>query len=245
MNAIALIPARYHSTRLPQKLLRDLGGKTVILRTYEACMATGLFRKVAVVTDAPEIYREIVGHGGQAIMSRREHACGSDRIAEAATFFPEAQIILNVQGDEPFTIREPLEKLLRVFEGPDSENIDVASLMCPLEGDAEIDNPNNVKVVTDSRDCALLFSRSRLPYLRGESYPRGYFRHIGVYAFRRQALLWFAKTPAGPLETAEKLEGLRFIENGKRIKMVKIYSYGVSIDTAEDLARAREMLVKA
>lgn len=239
MYTIALIPARYQSSRFPGKLMQLLGEKTVIRCTYDATVATGLFQDVAVVTDSPQIFDEIHSHGGHALMSQKEHACGSDRIAEAALQFPQAELIVNVQGDEPFTTAAPLEALLQSFSGPDGADTHLASLMCPLTIPEDIASPNVVKVVTDCNGFALLFSRLPIPYSRDNATPVTHYRHIGVYAFRRQALLRFATTPMGPLERAEKLENLRFLENGMKIKMIEVASYGMGIDVPEELERAR------
>ena len=240
-NTIALIPARYAATRFPAKLMHLLGGKTVIRRTYEAVLGTQLFDDVIVVTDSDVIYKEITSFGGKAMMSIKEHACGSDRIAEAAEQLPYAEIIVNVQGDEPFSHREPLEQLLAVFAEPDGTSIDLASLMQRIHLPEQIDNPNNVKVVVDQQNRAILFSRSRIPYPRD---PEGiaYYKHIGVYAFRRQALIDFSHTPETPLEKAERIECLRYIETGKKIRMVEVPSMGVGIDTPQDLVEAEEYL---
>lgn len=242
MHTIALIPARYQSSRFPGKLMQLLGDKTVIRHTYDATVATGLFQEVVVVTDSAEIFQEITSHGGQARMSLKEHACGSDRIAEAAAFYPNADVIVNVQGDEPFTAAEPLEALIRAFEGPLGAQTHVASLMCPLTASESVNDPNVVKVVTDRNGFALLFSRAPIPYVRDPHVPITHFRHIGIYAFRRQALLDFAATPMGPLEQAEKLENLRFLENGMKIKMIQVTSYGVGIDVPTDLEYAKKLL---
>ena len=240
-RVIALIPARYAATRFPGKLMSLLGGKTVIRRTCESAVATRLFDEVIVVTDSQIIYQEITSFGGKAMMSHQEHACGSDRIAEAAAQFPDADIIVNVQGDEPFTDKAPLEKLLAVFEAPDSETIDLASLMQRIECPEQIDNPNAVKVVVDQNRMALMFSRSRIPFPRD---PDGvvYYKHIGIYAFRRNALIEFSRTPITPLERAEKIECLRYLETGKKIKMVEVPCMGVGIDTPEDLLAAEKYL---
>ena len=243
MYTIALIPARYASTRFPGKLMQKLGNKTVILHTYQATLNTGLFKEVVVVTDSQEIFGEIVRHGGKARMSLGEHLCGSDRIAEAATHYPQADVIVNVQGDEPFTSANPLKALLGAFEGKESPPPDVASLMSPISDPKEFSNPNVVKVVTDCQGFALLFSRSPIPYTRD---PQGYqaraFRHIGVYAFRREALLHFASIAPGPLELSEKLENLRFLENNMKVKMIEVPGYSKGIDVPEDLDEARKMI---
>jgi 3-deoxy-D-manno-octulosonate cytidylyltransferase len=243
MYTIALIPARYASERFPGKLMQKLGDGTVILRTWRATLETGLFRKVVVVTDSEEIYREIVSHGGEARMSVGKHFCGSDRIAEAAVYYPQADVIVNVQGDEPFTCAGPLEALLGVFKEQGAESVDVASLMSPLSEPEDIINPNVVKVVTDRQGYALLFSRAPIPYTRDpEGYKATAFRHIGVYAFRREALLRFASLAPGPLELSEKLENLRFLEYNLRVKMVEVPGYSRGIDVPNDLNEARKMI---
>ena len=160
MKIISMIPARYSATRFPGKLMQDLEGKTVILRTYEATVATGLFDDVFVVTDSDIIFKEIVANGGKAIMSIKEHECGSDRIAEAIEFMEDVDIVVNVQGDEPFTERYSLESVLSVFKDDINREIDLASLMVEITNWEEIENPNTVKVIVDQRNFALYFSRS-------------------------------------------------------------------------------------
>lgn len=241
MKTIAVIPARYASTRFPAKLMQDLGGKTVILRTYEASVATGLFDDVFVVTDSDLIYNNIVSNGGKAIMSIREHESGSDRIAEAVADI-DADIVVNVQGDEPFTERGPLEQVLSVFKNDTEKKIDLASLMREITNEDDINNPNNVKVVVDQNDFALYFSRSVIPYPREKNVGVRYFQHIGIYAFRKQAIMDFYSLPMKSLEASEKLEQLRYLEFGKRIKMVETTHVSIGIDTVEDLEKARKML---
>ncbi len=241
MKIIAVIPARYASTRFPAKLMQDLGGKTVILRTYEATIKTQLFDDVFVVTDSDLIYKEIVSHGGKAIMSIKEHESGSDRIAEAVANL-DVDIVVNVQGDEPFTEKEPLEQVLSVFKNDSNKQIDLASLMREITDESEINNPNNVKVVVDQNDFALYFSRAVIPYPREKNVGVHYMQHIGIYAFRKQALLDFYNLPMKSLEASEKLEQLRYLEFGKRIKMVTTEHIGIGIDTVEDLEKARSML---
>lgn len=241
MKIIAVIPARYASTRFPAKLMQDLGGKTVILRTYEASVATKLFDDVFVVTDSDLIFNEIVSNGGKAIMSVKEHESGSDRIAEAI-FSLDVDIVVNVQGDEPFTEAGPLEQVLSVFKNDEDHKIDLASLMREITAEEEINNPNNVKVVVDQSQFALYFSRSVIPYPRDKDVGVRYFQHIGIYAFRKQALLDFYSLPMKSLEASEKLEQLRYLEFGKRIKMVETTHVGIGIDTAEDLEKARAIL---
>ena len=241
MKIIAVIPARYASTRFPAKLMQDLGGKTVILRTYQAAVETSLFDDIIVATDSDEIYREIISNGGKAVMSIKNHESGSDRIAEAVYGY-SADIVVNVQGDEPFIDRESLSKLIAVFGNDDKKSIDLASLMRRISDPEEIQNTNNVKVVTDKSGFALYFSRSPIPFSRDSYSDTVWFQHIGVYAFRKQAIMDFAKMAVSPLEASEKLEQLRYLENGKRIKMVETTHIGIGIDTIEDLQRARKML---
>ncbi len=241
MKTIAVIPARYASTRFPAKLMQDLGGKTVILRTYEAAKNTHLFDDVFVVTDSDLIFQEIVSHGGKAIMSIKEHESGSDRIAEAVQNL-DVDVVVNVQGDEPFINAEPLSQLIDVFKNDTDKRVDLASLMREITNIDDINNPNNVKVVVDQTNCALYFSRSVIPYPREQNVGVRYFQHIGIYAFRKQALLDFYALPMKSLEASEKLEQLRYLEFGKRIKMVETTHVGIGIDTIEDLEKARKMI---
>lgn len=241
MKIIAMIPARYGATRFPGKLMADLGGKPVIIRTYEATQKTGLFDDVYVVTDSELIREEVQKHGGKAIMSQKEHECGSDRIAEAVEHL-DVDIVVNVQGDEPFVKKEPLEKLLAVFQGEDANQIDLASLMQEMTDWKDITDPNYVKVIVDRKDCALYFSRSPIPYPRDKEAGARYFEHIGVYAFRKQAILDFYHLPMKALEATEKVECIRFLEYGKTIKMVETDYMGIEIDTPEDLEKAKEFL---
>ncbi len=238
---IAVIPARYAATRFPAKLMQTLGEKTVIRHTHDNTKATGLFDEVIVATDSDIIYREITTHGGKAIMSKRPHESGSDRIAEAVENM-DADIIVNVQGDEPFVQKEPLEKLLRVFEGADGETVQVASLMQILTDQKFISDENYVKVAVDRNMNALFFSRSVIPFPRNKEVATTYYEHIGVYAFRKEALMRFTSWPATPLENSEKIECLRYLEYGVPIKMVVTEYMGVEIDTPEDLIRAQGLL---
>ncbi|TDS57570.1 3-deoxy-manno-octulosonate cytidylyltransferase [Myroides indicus] len=241
MKVIAVIPARYASTRFPAKLMQDLGGKTIIRRTYEATVATGLFDDVFVVTDSSLIFDEIANNGGKVVRSLKEHESGSDRIAEAVQNI-EADIVINVQGDEPFVNEENLKKLIAIFKEDYSEKVDLASLMTPIDDWEAIENPNNVKVVVDHANMALYFSRSVIPYPRDKEVQVQYYQHIGIYAFRKSALLEFTKLPLKFLESSEKLEQLRYLEYGKRIKMAVTDHTGIGIDTPEDLDKARKLL---
>ena len=241
MKIIAVIPARYASTRFHAKLMEDLGGKTVILRTYEAAKKSNLFDDVFVVTDSDLIYKEITSNGGKAIMSIKEHESGSDRIAEAVENM-DVDIVVNVQGDEPFIDTAALEKLIEVYKNDTDKKVDLASLMCEIKEVAEINNPNNVKVVVNQDGFALYFSRSIIPYPREANVGVRYMKHIGIYAFRKQALMDFYNLPMKSLEASEKLEQLRYLEFGKSIKMVETFHIGIGIDTKEDLEKARKLM---
>lgn len=236
-----MIPARYAATRFPAKLMQPLGEKTVIRHTYDNTKATGLFDEVMVVTDSEIIFEEITRHGGKAKMSIRTHESGSDRIAEAIADM-DVDIVVNVQGDEPFVRREPLQQLLEVFRGEAGRSVQVASLVQVLKEQRFIDDPNYVKVALDKNNNALFFSRSVIPYPRDPTAPVSYYEHIGVYAFRKQALLQFTAWPMSPLEAAEKIECLRYLENGIPMRMVITRYMGVEIDTPEDLERAAKLL---
>ena len=238
---IAMIPARYAATRFPAKLMQTLGSKTVIRHTYDNTVATGLFTDVIVVTDSEIIFDEIHTNGGRAILSRKTHESGSDRIAEAAESL-DVDIIVNVQGDEPFVKKAPLEKLLEVFTGRDGKNVQVASLMQVLKEEQFIHDPNYVKVAVDKNMNSLMFSRSAIPYARNKEITPTYYEHIGIYAFRKKALLNFTSWHMTPLEQAEKIECLRYLENGIPLKMVVTDFMGVEIDTPEDLVRASQFL---
>ncbi len=233
-----MIPARYSATRFPGKLMQLLGDKTVIKRTYEATVATGLFNEVIVVTDSRIIFSEIKAAGGNVLMSRSEHESGSDRIAEAAAGM-DVDIIVNVQGDTPFIKKEPLEKLLQQFTDP---VVQVASLMQVMTDPGEIANPNYVKVVVDKYMNSLFFSRSVLPYPRDKNLPVIYYEHIGVYAFRKQELIDFTHWTISTLEAIEKIECLRYLENGVPLRMVIVDYLGIEIDTPEDLENAAKLI---
>jgi 3-deoxy-D-manno-octulosonate cytidylyltransferase len=238
MKKIAMIPARYAATRFPAKLMQMLGSKTVIRHTHDNTLATGLFDEVMVVTDSKIIFDEIINNGGKAVMSKKEHESGSDRIAEAVADI-DVDIVVNVQGDEPFVQKEPLEKLLKTFN---DESVQVASLMQQLTDEKLIIDPNYVKVAVDKNMNALIFSRSPIPYHRDKTIKPVYYEHIGVYAFRKNALLNFTAWPSTPLEAAEKIECLRYLENGIPLKMVITKYMGIEIDTPEDLEKAVKLL---
>ncbi len=240
MKVIAMIPARFEASRFPGKLMKDLAGKPVIVRTYEATKNTNLFDDVYVITDSEVLKEAVESYGGKVIMSLKEHDCGSDRIAEAAKNL-DVDIVVNVQGDEPFTRKEPLQDLIAVFKEDPEAKIDLASLVHPMTEWEEIENPNNVKVVMGTDNCVMYFSRSPIPYPRDKEIATNYFKHIGVYAFRKSALLAFTEMPMQQNEATEKLEGIRFLEYGKKIKMVETPYKVIGIDTPEDLVMANKL----
>lgn len=240
MKIVAVIPARYNSTRFPGKLMEILGNKTVISTTYENVVETGLFDEVFVATDSEIIFNEITRNGGKAVMTG-EHETGSDRIAEAVENI-DCEIVINVQGDEPFLKKEPLKQLIDVFSNDVKKEISLASLKIQLEESEEIQNPNNVKVITDNNGFALYFSRSVIPFHRELSYNVKYYKHIGVYAFRKEALIRFSSLEMTPLEISEKIECIRYLENGMKIKLIETDFIGVGIDTPEDLEKAKKLI---
>jgi 3-deoxy-manno-octulosonate cytidylyltransferase (CMP-KDO synthetase) len=241
MNCIAMIPARYASTRFHGKLMQLLGNKTVIRHTYDNTVKTGLFDQVIVVTDSRIIFDEIKLNGGEVVMSSKNHESGTDRIAEAVENL-EVDIVVNVQGDEPFVQKAPLEKLLDIFKKDKTGQVQVASLMQLIKDKKNISDPNYVKVAVDLQMNSLFFSRSVIPYARNQAIAINYYEHIGVYAFRKQALLNFTKWPVTALEAAEKIECLRYLEHGIPLKMVLTEYMGVEIDTPEDLLLANQRL---
>jgi 3-deoxy-manno-octulosonate cytidylyltransferase (CMP-KDO synthetase) len=235
---IACIPARYAATRFPAKLMQLLAGQPVILHTYNNTVATQLFDEVWVITDSEIIYQTITNAGGKAKMSQRAHESGSDRIAEAIADM-DVDIIVNVQGDEPFVNQETIAKLLACFTDP---AVQVASVMQAMHNEENIQDPNYVKVAVDKNKQALFFSRSVIPYPRDKNIATTYYEHVGIYAFTKTALLQFSQWTMTPLEAAEKIECLRYLENGVGVKMVETNYMGVEIDTPEDLIKAETFL---
>lgn len=238
MRKAALIPARMAASRFPGKLMQPLGGKTVIAMTYLATLESKLFDTVQVVTDSDEIEAEIKKYGGKVFRSTKEYESGTDRIAEAAENI-DADVILNVQGDTPFVNRTGLRDILAQFE---DASVNVASLMDKITDPEMLNDPNVVKVCVDAKNNSLFFSRSLIPYPRSRSGSVVHYRHIGVYAFRKSALLAFTSWPVTPLEEAEKIECLRFLENGIPLRMCLIDQIGVDINTADDLEKAKKFL---
>ena len=242
MTVSALIPARLNSTRLEKKLIKNLNGIPVIVRTYQNICSTKLFDEVVVVTDSYEIINVLKEFDVKFLKSKEDHNTGTDRIAEFSKKF-KSDIIINVQGDEPFVLKEDLLKIINAFKNDIENKINVISLMTKLISIEEINNPNNVKVVVDKNNNSLLFSRSIIPFQRVENNVN-YFKHIGIYAFRNSFLNKFKKFKQTNLELAEMIEALRIIEHGYNIHMIEIDHEQISIDTIDDLNKAKSMLNK-
>ena len=245
MKFMAIIPARYASTRYPGKPLAILGGKTVIQRVYE--QVRSVLDEVYVATDDDRIYQTVVGFGGKAVMTRSDHKSGTDRIEEAAEKIGlDTDVIINVQGDEPFIQRSQIETLMHLFDAPETQ---IGTLGKKFESMEAVENPNSPKIVTDNRGFALYFSRSVIPFIRGKAtnewfgeYP--FLKHLGIYAYRREVLAEVTKLPQSSLEKAESLEQLRWLQNGYRIRVGLTDIETVGIDTPEDLARAETFLLQ-
>ncbi|MDE5571322.1 MAG: 3-deoxy-manno-octulosonate cytidylyltransferase [Prevotella sp.] len=243
MKFIGIIPARYASTRFPGKPLAILGGKTVIQRVYE--QATSVLQEAYVATDDERIFQTVEQFGGRAVMTRTDHKSGTDRIEEAAEKIgTDADIIINIQGDEPFIQQSQIETLMNLFDDPATQ---IGTLGKPFESIEAAMNPNSPKIVTDLRGFALYFSRSVIPFVRGQQqsdwlqyFP--YLKHLGLYAYRRDVLRQVTQLPQSPLELAESLEQLRWLENGYRIRVGLTNVETVGIDTPEDLQRAEAFL---
>ena len=243
MKFMAIIPARYASTRFPGKPLAVLGGKTVIQRVYE--QVSSLLDEVYVATDDERIFQAVEAFGGRAVMTRSDHKSGTDRIEEAAEKIgSQADVIINVQGDEPFIQPSQIKTLMQLFDAPETQ---IGTLGKRFENIEGVENPNSPKIVTDNRGFALYFSRSPIPFVRGKersewlaNYP--FLKHLGIYAYRREVLREVTQLPQGNLEKAESLEQLRWLENGYRIRVGLTDVETVGIDTPEDLKRAEEFL---
>lgn len=232
MRTLCVIPARYASTRLPGKPLADICGKPMICRVLERASRAQKPEKVIVATDDERIYNAVRAEGGEALLTRADHPTGTDRLAEVAEAYTEVDLIVNVQGDEPLIEPSVIDDLIAPFEM--EENLPMATVMVRMEDAAEQLNPNNVKVVVDKLGYALYFSRSLVPYPRAAAGP--VYKHIGIYAYRRDFLLRYARLEPTPLEKAESLEQLRALENGYGIRVLETDCRFVGVDTPEDLA---------
>ena len=237
MMVVAVIPARYGSTRLPAKALAEIGGVPMVVRVWRQVSMARSIERVIVATDDERIAAPVRAAGGEAMMTSASHQSGTDRIAEVAAKV-HADIYINVQGDQPFTDPRDLDAVAAPMLS--DATIDMATLATPIADLEEFRNPTKVKVVCDASGNALYFSRSAIPHARDvEGVPSGALRHIGIYAYRRDFLMRFASMPQGKLEQLEKLEQLRALESGYRIRVVASVSPSLEIDTAEDLDRAR------
>jgi len=240
VRSIALIPARLESTRLSRKLLRELNGIPLIVRTAQNIIDFKIFDEVHVITDSTDIKNILDKYSISNFLSEKDHQTGTDRVAEYANNF-DCDIIINVQGDEPFIKKQNLQIILSEFENDHNKIIDVISLKKRIDKQIDIDNHNNVKVVTDANDFANFFSRSTIPHNRSNSFNQ-YYKHIGIYAFRKKALMEFPKMFVSEIEKAEKIEALRFIYNDKKIKLLEIHNNIISIDTEEDFIEAEKFI---
>ena len=240
MRSIALIPARLESTRLSRKLLRELNGIPLIVRTAQNIIDFKIFDEVHVITDSTDIKNILDKYSISNFLSEKDHQTGTDRVAEYANNF-DCDIIINVQGDEPFIKKQNLQIILSEFKNDHNKIIDVISLKKRIDKQIDVDNHNNVKVVTDANDFANFFSRSPIPHNRSNSFNQ-YYKHIGIYAFRKKALMEFPKMFISEIEKAEKIEALRFIYNDKKIKLLEIHNNIISIDTEEDFIEAQKFI---
>ena len=246
MKFVGIIPARYASTRFPGKPLAMLGGKPVVQRVYE--QVASVLDEAYVATDDERIFNVVEGFGGRAVMTRNDHKSGTDRIEEAAQKLEtDADVIINVQGDEPFIQKSQLETVKQLFDDPQTQ---IATLGKPFETMEAVENPNSPKIVCDVNGYAMYFSRSVIPYVRGKEQQEWlqhfpFLKHIGLYAYRRNVLAEITKLPQSPLELAESLEQLRWLQNGYRIKVGLTDVETVGIDTPEDLERAEQFILAA
>ena len=236
MRIVAAIPARLNSTRLPKKLLREICGKSLIARTYEATVNSNLFDDVLVITNSREIISELENSKIKYIFDDANYQTGTDRIAGVASKI-EADIIINVQGDEPFINSNTIQSILNTFTNDKENSIGIVSVMTPIKDEKELKNPNNVKVFTDVSNNAIYFSRHSIPFKSDLNISKAH-KHVGVYAFRKKSLIEFAKLNVGELESSEKIEALRLIENDIKIKMINSNETFIGIDTEEDIQKA-------
>ena len=241
MKVLCVIPARYASTRLPGKPLADICGKPMICRVYDRAKFAKRVEKTVVATDDERVKRAVEEDGGEAVMTRKDHNSGTDRLAEAVAGYPDMDLVINGQGDEPLIEPKVIDRLAAAFD--DDEDLMMATVKARMDDEEDMRNPNNVKVVTDKDGYALYFSRSLMPYPR-EDTDCPVYKHIGIYAYRRDFLLKYAKMPQTMLEKTESLEQLRVLENGFRIKVIESDANFVGVDTAEDLSRVNEIYRK-
>lgn len=241
MKVLCVIPARYASTRLPGKPLSMIAGKPMIQHVYERACQAQLPDEVVVATDNELVEKAVLDFGGKAVMTSPDHPSGTDRLAEVALMYPDIDVIVNVQGDEPMIPPEVIDRLAESFNG--DADLNMATMKVVMD-EEDYENPAAVKVVTDQQGYALYFSRSLMPYPRNK--PEGFkvFKHVGIYAYRRNFLLKYAALAPTPLEKAESLEQLRALENGYKIKVLESDFQGIGVDTPEDLAAVNALFEK-
>lgn len=242
MKILCVIPARFASTRLPGKPLADIAGKPMIQHVYERAKLAELPFDVIVATDHELVYKTVLNFGGKAMMTAPDHPTGTDRLAEVAAGYPDVDVLVNIQGDEPLIAPEVIDRLAGAFEN--NSEISMATLMTRM-GEEEYNNPNAVKVVTDQNGYALYFSRSLIPYPRKADKNFAVYKHVGIYAYRRDFLMKFANLPSTPLEQAESLEQLRALEHGYKIKVLETDHQFIGVDTPEDLEQVNKLLTGA
>jgi 3-deoxy-manno-octulosonate cytidylyltransferase (CMP-KDO synthetase) len=241
MKVLCVIPARYASTRLPGKPLSMIAGKPMIQHVYERACQAQFPNEVVVATDNELVEKAVLDFGGKAVMTSPDHPSGTDRLAEVALMYPDVDVIVNVQGDEPMIPPEVIDRLAEAFNG--DADLNMATMKVVMD-EEDYENPAAVKVVTDQQGYALYFSRSLMPYPRNK--PEGFkvFKHVGIYAYRRNFLLKYAALAPTPLEKAESLEQLRALENGYKIKVLESDFQGIGVDTPEDLAAVNALFEK-
>ncbi|MDO3626180.1 3-deoxy-manno-octulosonate cytidylyltransferase [Mucilaginibacter sp. BT774] len=239
MQILGIIPARYDSTRFPGKPLADIAGKSMIQRVYEQAKKCAQLSEVIVATDDDRIFEHVLGFGGKAVMTSPSHQSGTDRCAEVAEKYSEHDVIINIQGDEPYIDPEQISKLIGCFNGADTQ---LATLIKKISNEQELHNTNSPKVIVNKNSEAIYFSRSPLPHIRGQESQNWlqhftYFKHIGIYGYQADILKQITKLPVSPLEKAESLEQLRWVENGYKIKVAETEIETIAIDTPEDLKK--------
>ncbi|WP_047381275.1 MULTISPECIES: 3-deoxy-manno-octulosonate cytidylyltransferase [unclassified Cetobacterium] len=240
MKFLGVIPARYESTRLPRKPLKDICGHTMIEWVYKRAMKSNLDR-VVVATDSQEVFDVVKNFGGDVIMTDTNHLNGTSRIAEVCDKITDYDVVINIQGDEPLIEADMINSLIEVFK--QENDLKMATLKHKLNKKEDIENPNFVKVITDKKDYAIYFSRSVIPYPRNENLDI-YFKHVGIYGYKREFVLEYSKLESTPLENSESLEQLRVLENGYRIKVLETPYEIIGVDTAEELERVRKYILE-
>ena len=241
MRMVAIIPARLNSKRFPRKLLEKINGIPLILMTYQNLFSMNIFDKIIVATDSLEISNLIKKNGGEVFISNKEHFSGSDRVSEASGNY-KSDIVINVQGDEPFVKSIDIKKIINFFRDKQNKNIPVVSLIYQTNNPQKINDENFVKVVTDKNDFAMYFSRSKIPFLRNIDKNFSFYIHVGVYGFLSKSITQFSNLKPSKLEKIEMLECIRFIENGHKMKMILIDNPTIGIDTPDDLIKAKKYL---